>query len=107
MTEPRLTVNFEYIVKSIEETIEMDLIIKKLHSLINGYCVEVTGMDKEHILYEDIKDMLPDRNNIDLVIGLSKMYLKQLNNSNDYNYLIRIIIELERLKNFYLNQLPF
>ena len=35
------------------------------------------------------------------------MYLKQLNNGNDYNYLIRVIIELERLKNFYLNQLPF
>ena len=107
MTEPRITVNFEYLVKSIEETIELDLIVKKLHSLINGYCIEVTGKDEEHILYEDVKELLPDRNSIDKVINLLKMYLKQLNNGNDYNYLIRVIIELERLRNFYLNQLPF
>ena len=46
--------------------------------------------------------MLPDRNNIDLTIGLLKMYLKQLNDAKDYDYLIRVIIELERLKNFYI-----
>ena len=107
MTEPTVTVNLEYLIKSIEEAIEKDMIIRKIHNLINGYCVEVTGKDEEHILYEDVKELLPDRNNIDLTIGLAKMYLKQLNNGNDYNYLIRIIIELERLRNFYLNQLPF
>lgn len=107
MTEQTVTVNFEYLIKSIEETIEMDLIIRKLHNLINSYCIEVTGKDEEHILYEDVKEMLPDRTNIDLIIGLAKMYLKQLNDADDYNYLIRIIIELERLKNFYMNALPF
>ena len=39
MTKQTVTVNFEYLVKSIEETIEMDMIIRKLHSLINGYCI--------------------------------------------------------------------
>lgn len=107
MTKQTVTVNFEYLVKSIEETIEMDMIIRKLHSLINGYCIEVTGKDEEHILYEDVKELLPDRNNIDLIINLSKMYLKKLNDAKDYDYLIRVIIELERLKNFYINQLPF
>lgn len=107
MTEQTVTVNFEYLVKSIEETIEMDMITRKIHNLINGYCIEVTGKDEEHILYEDVKELLPNRNNIDLIIGLLKMYLKKVNDPKDYDYLIRVIIELERLKNFYLNQLPF
>lgn len=107
MTKQTITVNYEYLVKSIEETIEMDLIVRKLHNLINRYCIEVTGKNEEHILYEDVKNLLPDRNNIDLIIGLSKMYLKKVNDPKDYDYLLRVIIELERLKNFYLNQLPF
>lgn len=107
MTKQTVTVNFEYLIKSIEETIEMDIITRKIHNLINGYCIEVTGKNEEHILYEDVKEMLPDRNNIDLIINLSKMYLKQLNDAKDYDYLIRIIIELERLRNFYINALPF
>lgn len=101
-----ISVNIDYLVKSIEERIEKDLIMRELHSLINSYCIEVTGMNKEHILFDDIERMFYNNDIINLTISYGLSCLEGINET-EKEYIIKIVSTLKKLKIHYDNCIPF
>lgn len=101
-----ISVNFDYLVKSIEERIEKDLILRELHSLINSYCIEVTGKDEEHIIFEDIERMFSNEEIIDITIKYAYKCIEGIN-EKEKAYILSIVSSLKNLISHYQNRLPF
>lgn len=85
------------LVKIIASNIERNIIIKNLHSTINKYCIEVSGIDKEHILLDDVYKMFPNVDIIDFTILYAKSCLEDLTD-NERNLIQDIIYYLNLLK---------
>ena len=104
--EQTISVNMEYLIKSIEEKIKKDLIFRELHSLINGYCIEVTGKHKEHILFEEVQRMFPNIEIIDITIAYAYKCIEGITDT-EKDFMYKIIHRLLDLKNIYQDQVPF
>ena len=104
--EQTISVNMEYLIKSIEERIEKDLIFRELHSLINGYCIEVTGINEEHILFEEVENMFPNIEIIDITIAYAYKCIEGITDI-EKDFMYKIIHRLLDLKNIYQDQIPF
>lgn len=101
-----VSVNFEYLVKSIEETIEKDLLLRELHSLINSYCIEVTGKNEEHIILEDVERMFNNIDVIEITIDYAMKCIEGIN-EKEKAYILSIVSTLKNLKSHYQNRIPF
>lgn len=101
-----ISVNMEYLVKSIEERIEKDLILRELHGSINDYCIEVTGRNEEHIIFEDVERMFKNIDLVNLTIDYAFKCLDGIN-EKEKAYILKITSLLNSLKVHYENCIPF
>ena len=101
-----ISVNMEYLQHKIQEAIELDLTFRELHSLINGYCIEVTGIVKEHILFEEVERMFPNIEIIDVTIAYAYKCIEGITDI-EKDFMYKIIHRLLDLKNIYQDQVPF
>lgn len=106
MTTKSITVNFEYLIKSIEETIEKDLILKELHSLMNEYCINVTGENKKHVTLEELERIFCNKEIVNLTINYGIHCLNETS-EQEKPCILKIINCLEMLRSHYDNCLPF
>ena len=106
MTTTSISVNFEYLVQSIKETIEKDLILKELHSLMNEYCINVTGENKDHVTLEELERIFFNKEVVNLTINYGLQCLNEIDEL-EKPCILKIIKCLEKLRSYYENCLPF
>jgi hypothetical protein len=99
-------VNLEYVIAKRKEISQLKRIMNELQRLMNGYCTVVTGIDKNHILLEEVYKMFPNIEIIDFTIEYALSCLEGLTEEEKY-YIVNIIIELDKLKRLKLEEIPF
>lgn len=99
-------VNLEYVIAKRKEIAQLKRIMNNLHKNINGYCTVVTGIDKNHILLEEVYKMFPNIEIIDFTIEYALSCFEELSEEEKF-YIVNICFELDKLKKLKLEQIPF
>lgn len=99
-------VNLKYVKTKRNENKQINLIMKELYKLINDYCIEVTGIVKEHILFDEVKRMFPNNEIIDYTITYAYNCMEGLSDT-EKDYMYKMIHRLVDLKEIYNNRIPF